>query len=182
MNVTMSPAEDTPVTVLIVDDEREMADLFAQMLSDTYAVKTAYTGEQALETVDDVDVVLLDRRLPDISGDEVLQTIRERDIDCRVVMVTAVEPSTDIIELGVDDYVIKPVSSDDLRAIVEEMVTRASYVNEIRKFLELRSKKSALERSRALDHPRESEQYADLERRLSTLREELDHPEVEYNG
>ncbi|WP_423750819.1 response regulator [Salinirarus marinus] len=73
---------DDTATVLIVEDERALVDLFSNWLSDDFDVRTAYDGEQALAKIDDeVDVVLLDRRMPGLSGDDVLERVRERDID-----------------------------------------------------------------------------------------------------
>lgn len=86
---------DRDPVVLVVDDEEDLANLYSQWLSDDYAVRTAYNGEQALERLDEtVDVVLLDRRMPGLSGDDALNRIREREYDCRVAMVTAVDPDT----------------------------------------------------------------------------------------
>ena len=78
-------------------------------------VRTAYGGEEALEKADeDVDLVFLDRQMPDMSGDDVLERVRERGLDCRVVMVTAVDPDFDIVEMPFDDYLTKPVMRDDV--------------------------------------------------------------------
>ncbi|MFB6105679.1 MAG: response regulator, partial [Halobacteriaceae archaeon] len=68
----MSPEGARP-TVVVVDDEEGIAEAYSYWLSDEYDVRTAQSGAGALETIDeDVDVVLLDRRMPDRSGDEVL--------------------------------------------------------------------------------------------------------------
>jgi CheY-like chemotaxis protein len=97
--------------ILVVDDEQPIADLFARWLEDEYDVRVAYSGGEALASLDDsLDVVLLDRDMPDMSGDGVLDTIRSRGIDCRVGMVTAVEPDFDVLTLGYDAYVVKPVT------------------------------------------------------------------------
>ena len=85
--------DDELPLVLVVEDEPDLADLYATWLKIDYSVRTAYGGEEAVEQLDDeIDVVLLDRRMPGLSGDEVLTKIRERGIDCYVSMVTAVEP------------------------------------------------------------------------------------------
>ncbi len=85
-------SDDLPL-VLVVEDEPDLADLYATWLRGEYRVRVAYGGREALEKLDDeVEVVLLDRRMPDLSGDEALKEIRERGFDCRVAMVTAVEP------------------------------------------------------------------------------------------
>ena len=105
----MPPGSDT-ATVLVVDDEEEVADVYALRLRNEYDTRVAYGGEDALETIDvDVDVVLLDRRMPDIPGDEVLEQIREKGYDCRIIMLTAVDPGLDIVEMPFDEYLCKPV-------------------------------------------------------------------------
>lgn len=110
-------------SVLVVDDESEIADLYTAWLQDFYDVRPAYGGRSALEQADaDTDVVLLDRRMPDLTGDEVLEEIRSRELRCHVAMVTAVEPDFDIVEMGFDDYVVKPVDREDLHSLVERML------------------------------------------------------------
>jgi DNA-binding response OmpR family regulator len=161
-------------TVLVVDDNRAVADTYAAFLREDYDVLTAYDGHEALATVDaEVDVVLLDRRMPDISGDEVLAEIRSRALDPRVVMLTAVDPDFDIVDMPFDAYVIKPVERADVTAVVAEMCERAGYDDEFRRFLSLASKKAALEREKDESTLEASEEYAHVERRLTTLREEL---------
>jgi DNA-binding response OmpR family regulator len=120
-------SEDSP-TVLIVDDESDVADAYAGLLGDAYDCRVAYGGAAALELYGpDIDVVLLDRRMPDISGDEVLQEIREREGSARVAMVTAVDPDFDVIEMGFDDYAVKPVSRAELEATVQRLANCPAY-------------------------------------------------------
>lgn len=72
----MSDAEAQP-TVLAVDDEPDLAELYRVYLDATYDVRIATGGEEALSMMDEsVDVVLLDRRMPEMSGHEVLEAIR----------------------------------------------------------------------------------------------------------
>lgn len=102
---------ETP-TVLIVDDNRPLADGFARALPDEYDVVTAYTGEQARESLHEgVDAVLLDRRLPDVSGDDILDEIREGDYDCRVAVVSADERPPDY---DCETYLTKPLAGRDV--------------------------------------------------------------------
>ncbi|KDS91994.1 histidine kinase [Halorubrum saccharovorum] len=107
--------------ILVVDDEREVADAYALRLRGECAVETAYGGREALSTVEDqtVDIVLLDRHMPDISGDEVLETLEERGFEGRVVMVTAIDPGFDVLDLPFDDYLCKPVDRADIRSVVD---------------------------------------------------------------
>lgn len=163
---------DTP-TVLVVEDERELADTYAAWLTDSYDVRTAYDGESALERLDGVDVVLLDRRLPGVTGDEVLDAIRERDADCQVAMVTAVEPDVDVFELGFDDYLVKPALRDDLEDLVERLCRRATYDEDVQRHFALASKLAALEEHLPEDEFQESEEYAQLQADLAELTDRL---------
>ena len=109
--------EDDAAVVLVVDDEEEVAEVFSLWLRDVYETRVATGGEAALEAVDGVDLVLLDRRMPDLSGDETLARMRERGYDGPVAMVTAVDPDFDIVEMAFDDYLVKPISKEELQEI-----------------------------------------------------------------
>ena len=160
-------------TVLVVEDERELADLFADWLDASYDVRTAYTAEDALEEFDeDVDVVLLDRRLPETSGDDVLEAVRERGSDCQVAMVTAVDPDYDILELGFDAYVVKPVDREELGSLVSRLLARSLYSDEIQQYFSLASKHATLETSKPeaeLDDERYEALCAEVEEKRSNL-------------
>jgi DNA-binding response OmpR family regulator len=103
-------------SVLVVEDNRKLADLYAAWLNERYDTEVVYSGSDAQKRLQRgrYDVVLLDRRMPDVSGDAVLETIREEDIDCHVAIVSAVSPDFDIIEMEFDSYIVKPVMADDL--------------------------------------------------------------------
>ncbi|MGQ4556209.1 response regulator [Halobellus sp. GM3] len=160
--------------ILVVEDETDLAELYAIYLSDLYDVQTATDGESALEIVDDdIDVVLLDRRMPDLTGDEVLAEIRSRGLDCRVAMITAVEPDIDIVEMQFDDYLVKPVTRDDLRGLVEVLLRRADYDSRTQEFFQLASKKAALESAPDVSVENRSE-YRELTERMEELRAGLD--------
>ena len=110
---------DPDATVLAVDDEPDLAELYRVYLDPAYDVRIATGGEEALDAMDEtVDVVLLDRRMPDMSGHEVLDAIRGEGYDARVAMLTAVEPDVDIVEMPFDDYKTKPVTKEDLLTLV----------------------------------------------------------------
>ncbi|MFW6152876.1 MAG: HalX domain-containing protein [Halobacteriota archaeon] len=162
-------------TILVVDDEERLADLFGTWLEDAYEVRTAYDGQSALDQLDDsVSVVLLDRRMPGLSGDEVLDRIRERGIDCRVIMVTAVDPDFDIIEMGFDDYIVKPIARDELLDIIEQVTTRAKYDTELQEYFSLVSKKALLEAEKSDRELDENDEYRKLTDRVDTLRRQVD--------
>ncbi len=161
--------------VLVVEDEPDLADLYAAWLREHCTVRTAYDGEEALDAIDEkVDIVLLDRRMPGLSGDEVLDTIRDRDLDCRVAMVTAVEPDFDIVEMGFDDYLVKPVSGEDLLNTVDQLLLRSTYDEQLQELFALASKKALLKSQKTEAELRASQEYARLEDRLAVLRAQID--------
>jgi len=162
-------------TVLVVDDEEEVADVYALRLRNEYDTQVAYGGEEALETVDiDVDVVLLDRRMPDLSGDEVLEQIREKGYGCRVIMLTAVDPGLDIVDMPFDDYICKPVEKEDLVEAIDQQLQVQRYDEQLSEYLEVTSKLALLETELSPDETAESEQVEQLRKRAETLRAEMD--------
>jgi len=175
----MKRMEGSPMSdgaeVLVVDDEARLADLFAAWLQTDWVVETAYDGEEALEKMaDSVEVVLLDRRMPGLSGDEVLEQIRDQGYDSRVVMVTAVDPDFDIIEMGFDDYLVKPVSKDELVDMVDDVADRSDYESDIQEYYALVSKKALLESEKADRELTNNEEYQDLTDRVAELEQRVD--------
>jgi len=158
--------EDAPV-VLVVDDDEDLAETCEYWLeAGQYVPIVANSGEEALEAMTaDVDAVLLDRRMPTLSGDEVLEAIRERGFDVPVAMMTAVAPDTDIVDMPFDDYLVKPVSQDDVLEAVDEMLARSSFDDDVREYFAMSSTESALA-------ARESEELRDAEE-LAALRDEI---------
>jgi DNA-binding response OmpR family regulator len=165
---------DTPI-VLVVEDERDLAELYATWLSSAYDVRTARDGRAALEQLDDdVRVVLLDRRMPDLSGDEVLDAIRDRELDCRVAMVTAVEPDVGVVEMRFDDYLVKPVSKEELDRTVSNLLIRNEYDDGVQELFALASKKALLESEQDHTALEGADEYQRLLSDIDELRTELD--------
>ena len=158
-------------TVLAVDDDPDLAELYRVYLTEAYDVRTATGGEKALSKMDDsVDVVLLDRRMPDMSGHEVLARMRGTGYDARIAMLTAVEPDVDIVDMAFDDYKTKPVTKEDILTLVEVLLHRANFDERSQAFFALVSKKAALEASGATD----SEEYEDIITQIEAVRIEVD--------
>jgi two-component system response regulator AdeR len=146
--------------VLVVEDETDLADFFATVLRPEYDVRVALDGAEAVETYDEsVDVVLLDRRMPERRGGQVLAQIRDAPGDCAVAMVTAVDPDFDIVEMGFDDYVRKPVSGDDLVSLVERMVRRQRLDDSLRRHYRLARTAALLESQKSRAELAESDEY-----------------------
>jgi DNA-binding response OmpR family regulator len=163
--------DDAAATVLVVDDQPDLADLYGTFLSAEFDVLTATDGDAALDQLTDaVDVVLLDRRMPDMSGDEVLDRLRDRGFDVPVAMLTAVEPDSDILEMPFDDYEVKPVDRGELLGLVEQLLDRATYDERSREYFRLVSKQTALELAGKDDTP----EYRELTARVEDARREAD--------
>lgn len=102
------------MNILVVDDEKEIADVIALYLqNDEYQVHKFYTGEEALNCIETtkIDLALLDVMLPDIDGFEILKRIREK-YTFPVIMLTAKVDYMDKITgltLGADDYIPKTI-------------------------------------------------------------------------
>ena len=108
--------------ILIVDDEKEIADLIEVYLqNENMDVYKFYSGEEALVCIGstDFDLAILDIMLPDISGLSICQPIRSKEYTYPVIMLTAKDGETDKITgltLGADDYITKPFSVEELLA------------------------------------------------------------------
>ena len=158
-------------SVVIVENEPGLASQYTTWLEETYDVKTASDGETARAVIDEtIDVVLFDRRITGLSGEALLTMLRERDLECRVAMITAVEPAFDIIETAVDDYLVKPVSKDDLRRIVEQLVLRSSYDEQLQQFFALASTKALFDAEKTAAERKSSDEYARLQDQLAVCR------------
>ncbi|MED1852286.1 response regulator transcription factor [Brevibacillus borstelensis] len=117
-------------TILIVDDEPQIVEILSSYLQkEGYHVITAVSGTEALEWTHStgIDLVLLDLMLPDMSGEEVCERIR-RESRVPILMLTAKSGEPDRItglELGADDYLVKPFSPRELVARIRAILRRA---------------------------------------------------------
>ena len=117
--------------ILVVEDEPLLADAVAEGLRrDAHAVDVVYDGGSALDraSVNDYDVVVLDRDLPVLHGDDVCRSLAERDLPPRVLMLTAAAAVDDRVSglaLGADDYLPKPFALRELTARVAALGRRS---------------------------------------------------------
>src|SRR4051812_3626200 len=116
--------------VLVVEDEAQLADAVARGLREwSMAVDVAPDGTQALVSLDlhDYDVIVLDRDLPGVGGDDVCRVLVERDARPRILMLTASSSAGDVVDgfaLGADDYLRKPFDFGELVARVTALARR----------------------------------------------------------
>lgn len=146
VNVAMTVAITSPLQgynacmqrILIVDDERTIVQIVEQRLRrDGFDVLSATTGTAALTTLRQHNpaAVLLDIGLPDIDGFEVLRRLRAEGFNVPVIMLTARGEEVDRVvglELGADDYVVKPFSPRELVARVRALLRRTAEAAELR--------------------------------------------------
>ncbi|MFB6152483.1 MAG: response regulator transcription factor [Haloarculaceae archaeon] len=171
----MSEEPSEQATVLVVEDEEHLADLYTEYLSDTYDVRTAYGGIDAMEMLSsELDVVLLDRRMPVVSGNEVLADIEERGLRCRVAMVTAVDPDFDIIDMGCDDYIVKPVTRDELLEVVDRLLKISEYNDTMRDLTAKKLKRNVLQVEKTDTELKSSDEFRKLQTEIEEMESQID--------
>jgi len=118
-------------TILVVDDEPAMVGMVGALLGEEgYQIVTAYDGEVALRRHADErpDLIILDRRLPRLSGDDVVRAIRGASSNTPILMLTGEKGSEErarVLDLGADDYLEKPFSKKELSSRVRALLRRA---------------------------------------------------------
>ena len=123
------------MNILVVDDEKEIADVIELYLkNDQYNVLKFYTGQEALDCIAStmIDLAILDIMLPDVDGFQILKQIREK-YTFPVIMLTAKTEYMDKITgltLGADDYIPKPFNPLELVARVKAQIRRYTQYNE----------------------------------------------------
>ena len=173
--------ESDAAVVLVVDDEEEVAEVFSLWLRDRYETRVATSGAAALEEIDGVDLVLLDRRMPDLSGDETLARMRERGFDGPVAMVTAIDPDFDIVDMEFDDYLVKPISKEELGETVERLLSIHSYDERTQDQFALARKLAALEVEKDESELEANEEYSALRRQFEDAQGALDEAFTEMD-
>ena len=128
----------SPYSVLVVDDEQSLTKLFKKELSSTQrTIHTASSGRQAREMCRKAqyDVVVLDLRLPDVGGLELLVEFRRRITDVEVIMITGhgnIDSAVEAMRLGAYDYITKPFQLDEVEIVIERAWQRVCLQRENR--------------------------------------------------
>lgn len=117
------------INIMVVDDEPKINEIIcAYLIKEKYNVFSAFSGNEALEIFleNEIDLIILDLMLPDLSGEEVCRQIKEKS-DIPVIMLTAKTQEEDILngfKIGSDDYILKPFSPKLLVARVNAVLNR----------------------------------------------------------
>ncbi len=126
-------------SILIVDDDDIMRETLSEVLKKNgYEVYTDGSGSAALLTIKKhiIDLILLDMRLPDLDGLEVLKRIKEFDTDILVIIMTAysdVQTAVSAMKLGAYHYINKPFELEELKLLIEKSLETQSLINEVRR-------------------------------------------------
>lgn len=121
-------------TLLICDDEPDLLELYAAMLSDDYKIVKASSGEECIrkyiemkEKMGDITVILLDFRIGEVTGDKIARDIKEIN-GTKIILISAYVIDYDLIQRLKDERVIvefvtKPISLDTLKRIIAETIS-----------------------------------------------------------
>jgi DNA-binding NtrC family response regulator len=140
-----------PARLLVVDDERLIRwSLEQQLRREGYTVQSVETGAEALQRVqaDPPDLILLDVRLPDADGVELLGRLRAADPECLVIVMTAhggVESAVRAMKLGAHDYVSKPFDMEELKLSIRKALETGALRRDVDRFQEEAAHGSALD-------------------------------------
>lgn len=166
-------------SVLLVEPDPALAARYTGWLEDEYEVRTVANGSEMIDAIDgEIDVVVFDRRGSNSDSgpgaETLVQTIRDRDFDCRIATIVAAESAAEVVRRAFDDSLVAPISATDLRSVVDRLALQATYDDSLRTFYELASKRALLDRDRHDAELAASPRYAALEDRLAVARARAD--------
>ena len=136
--------------ILVVDDDSGMRDtLEAVLTADGYKVTTASNGKEAIDTLggSKFDITLLDLKMPDCKGTELLPKIKELDPDNIVIMMTAygtIKTAVEAVKLGAYDFITKPFELEEVRMIIQKALDMKQLSGENAKLREILSENVVL--------------------------------------
>lgn len=128
--------------ILIVDDDEGMRETLSDILKEEgYPVESAGTGEEALQCIskDFYNLALIDIKLPDISGMELLEKIKECSPDTAAILMTgyaSIDTSVKALNLGAEAYIIKPLNIEELKSSIDRVLEKQRLIFENRRLLE----------------------------------------------
>jgi DNA-binding response OmpR family regulator len=161
--------------VLIVESERDLAERYMEWLRSDYDVRVARNGSEAVSQLDgDIDVVIIGLETSDMSCEEILDEIANRDVDCRVAMVGGADPGFDGTSIGFDEYLTTPLTGDELRDTVERLVGRVSLDDDLQEYASLVRQKAEVETEHSAGERETNDEADDLEDRIESTEQTVD--------
>ncbi len=115
--------------ILIVDDSPDTVEMMRRQLGSFYHVFTASGAQQAIEILerDQIDLVITDMKMPEVSGLELIRHVRENYKDTEIIMATgyaSIEGAVKAVKAGAEEYLSKPFTTEELYAAVEKGLKR----------------------------------------------------------
>ncbi len=128
-------------TVLVVDDEERSARILKINFQENYNILIANNGKQALSILEHepVNLILTDLRMPEMTGNELLQKIREMNLRIPVILMTAygtIENAVESMKMGAFDYILKPLNLENLSITIKRALNYSSLLNENKRLKE----------------------------------------------
>ena len=123
--------DETPLTIMVVEDNAELRQFICDILGDTYRMTGVADGRMALEEMEKEipDFIITDIMMPRMDGIELVKRIKENVHTCDIPIIilsakSSIEDRIQGLQLGIDDYIPKPFSSDYLRSRIENLITQ----------------------------------------------------------
>lgn len=170
---TLKNQPHTPSNILIIEDERDTANLYRTYLEADYCTELATSGEQAIEKLNPAtDLILLDLNLPRMDGEEVLKLIETGEVehsDPRIIILTTREPTNILLEYSIDKYKMKPIYQDELHALINDITLQNRFQHLSKTLFQKRSKRNALNQAGKTD----TETYREVLNAIEEIEYEL---------
>lgn len=118
--------------ILIIEDSVLLVRSLKNSLSDNFIVQAASTGQKGIERAEheNYDLIILDLKLPDMSGQAICKAIRKAGVNAPILILTAnhvVTTKVELLQLGADDYLTKPFHLEELQARIKALLRRSPY-------------------------------------------------------
>lgn len=160
---------------MIVESERDVAEQYVEWLRSDYDIHVARSGSEAIAQLDgQIDVVIIDLETSDMSCEDILDEIDDRDVDCRVAMVAEADSGFGGTPVGFDEYLIKPLTGDELRDTVERLVGRMSLDDNLQEYASLVRQKAEVEAEQPPGERETNDEHDDLEDRIESTEQTVD--------
>ncbi len=170
----VSENNDLPMILLLEDNEKDVRLIQNHLYGEPYEIILAEDGKEAFSLINEkkIDLVLLDILLPDMDGFEVCRRIKEMEQtrDIQVVMITCLhdlDSKVKGIEIGTDDYLIKPIDSRELKARVKTLLKKKAYLDILRSNYEIALNSAMMDGLTELYNQAYFKRFLDLEVRRS---------------
>ena len=166
--------DDKETTVLIVEDDKDQARMYERWIEKVAEVKKAKNVEEAQSKLDGVDIIFIDRILEGSNrGEELLEKLDSDVNQVYKVLVTILPADFNIIEMNIDDYLVKPVSKNDMIEAIDRSFENRLKTNDERKLQAFLLKKELLMQEYTMKELEENEEFNLLTQQIEDLSGEI---------